>query len=368
MGVATRAPQHLFEVLASRTKEVFFAYQPATARFTYLSPAFAALWRTSPENVMNRPDCLLETVHPEDREHVQHLYREATAGREIHNAEFRIVPAGPHPRWVCLSVYRQEDAHGITLAGIAQDITDRKDHEQTAHKFTAKKNALLEILSHDLSTPLVNIQGLAHLLKLHLSYQEQHQLQQTIDLLGEVARRNVHLIRTFVQQEALEEAKVELYRERTDVVEKISHAIGQLKGSEGALGKTFHLSGSSPAVYLEVDQVKFIQVVGQLLSNTIKFTPDGGTVTTRVEEQERSVLITVADTGIGIPPPLQPLVFHPFSRAKRAGLRGEESTGLGLSIVRAIVELHGGKVWLHSEEGRGTTFFVELPKAGSLAD
>jgi two-component system sensor histidine kinase VicK len=359
-AAAAGAPEDFFDFLARSAKQVVFAYHLPGNHFLYLHGAFEQLWTQSRQQVLHEPRSLLGAVHPEDQEYLRQAFGALLAGQEQHGVEFRLPLNGRGDRWVSVSAYRRRSED--TLIGFAQDISLRKQHEDNERKFATRKNALLEVLSHDLSAPLVNIQGFASLLNVHLKYKENDQLQDAIQMLEEVARRNVQLIRTFVDQEALETAKVALLKERLDVVLRTMDLVDQLKISEAALRKEFRLESSQPSIFLWVDEAKFTQVIGNLLSNAIKFTPDGGQITVRIEEQPKRVLMSVSDNGIGIPARLQDKVFLPFTRAKRPGLRGEEPTGLGLSVVKSIVELHDGRIWLESEEHQGTTFYVEFPK------
>ena len=99
----------------------------------------------------------------------------------------------------------------------------------------------------------------------------------------------------------------------------------------------------------------------------MKFTPDGGTIRVSLARRDTAVLLTIADTGVGIPAALQAGLFEKFTKARRTGLRGEKSTGLGMSIIKTIVDLHQGRIWLDSTEGQGTTFYIELPALPPLA-
>jgi two-component system sensor histidine kinase VicK len=113
-------------------------------------------------------------------------------------------------------------------------------------------------------------------------------------------------------------------------------------------------------VYAHINQEKMIRVVENLLSNAIKFTGVGGEITIALKKESQKVQLQVSDTGIGIPEPIQKSVFNKFTKANRQGTGGEATTGLGLYIVKQIVDLHKGKVWLESKENQGTSFFVEL--------
>ncbi len=114
-------------------------------------------------------------------------------------------------------------------------------------------------------------------------------------------------------------------------------------------------------IYVPIDEYKFIQVINNLISNAIKFTPDGGVITVRIKPEKETVQISVSDTGVGIPEHLQEGLFEKFTKARRPGLKGEPSVGLGMSIIKTIVEWHGGKIWFESKENKGTTFHIELP-------
>lgn len=128
------------------------------------------------------------------------------------------------------------------------------------------------------------------------------------------------------------------------------------------LPKQFHITASGPSVYIEVDEMKFMQVLNNLVSNSIKFTYDNGNISLHVEEEQENILITIADDGIGIPAEYQSVLFDKFTKARRPGLRGEKSTGLGMSIVKTIIELHQGKIWFDSAEKKGSRFYIQIPK------
>ena len=136
----------------------------------------------------------------------------------------------------------------------------------------------------------------------------------------------------------------------------------EYQATQQLTGKTFHFLPDSDKIYLELDDFKFMQVINNLISNAIKFTPDGGEITVALEEKEDRVLIRVADTGIGIPEKFHATLFDKFTRARRTGIKGEPSVGLGMSIIKTIVEWHQGKIWFESRENKGTTFFIEVPK------
>jgi signal transduction histidine kinase len=113
---------------------------------------------------------------------------------------------------------------------------------------------------------------------------------------------------------------------------------------------------------LLISREKIWRVMSNLISNAIKFSPQGSAINVKIEDYGNEVEISVKDHGIGIPDAIKDKVFNIFTEAKRTGTAGEKSFGLGLSICRQIIENHQGKIWFKSDDKKGTTFFVRLPK------
>jgi two-component system sensor histidine kinase VicK len=125
-------------------------------------------------------------------------------------------------------------------------------------------------------------------------------------------------------------------------------------------GLSLDLEVPPQPVWANLNADRFGRVIDNLVSNALKFTPAGGRVTVRLQEPAGRVLLTVQDTGIGIPEALQADLFEKFSSSARTGVGGEASTGLGLFITRQLVQQHRGQIWVESQQGAGTCFFVEL--------
>lgn len=132
-----------------------------------------------------------------------------------------------------------------------------------------------------------------------------------------------------------------------------------------ALEKRIELKMTSESQFLfcNINRAKLSRVIDNLVTNAIKFTPEGGSVSLGIDRHSEGIVIKVADNGIGIPDELKPHLFDPFSSSGRKGTSNEKSTGLGLSITKKLVELHSGKIWFESEEGKGSTFYLLLPQS-----
>jgi two-component system sensor histidine kinase VicK len=353
------------EQIGALSDDVYFVFDEQLGTFTYISNAFQQVWQASPVTVKETPQLLFETLHPEDRNYVKHFLSQV---RNINNKnankiEFRIVIADGTVKWIQLKVIDiQEPRKKQVTVGIATDITVIKTNILYAEKINARKNSTLEILAHDLKTPLGMINMMASAIqKLSISKGDNN-IVNYVELIQNLCARNIELIRSIVNQEFEESTAVDLRIERSNIVWGITDIINNYKRSADIIFKNFIISSSSDKLYIEMDALKLMQVFNNLISNALKFTPDYGTIDINIEESDETVLVTIGDNGIGIPGELQPYLFDKFTRAQRVGLKGEKPVGIGMSIIKTIVELHRGKIWFESEVGVGSVFYVEIPK------
>ncbi|RDV11954.1 PAS domain S-box protein [Pontibacter diazotrophicus] len=353
----------VFKELMRQTSKVLFSYEVDAASFTHLNPAFSYLWNRTRESIMAKPSTILDTVHPDDKDYLIKEYHELLDGIIKYDIEFRIILPDKSVSWMLLNPKLVTDKQGRrVLAGIVEDITAAKENIANLQKFAAKKNSILEILSHDLAGPIANVQGLADLLSDYTKEYGNSEVDNIVRIIRESSEKSIRMIREFVQYEFLSSSNTAVLKRRVDLVEKLKEVMEQYEDGEFLIKKNFQFTSSSEELYVYLDQNKFMQVINNLISNSIKFTHDDGVILVDVSEKEASVLITVKDNGIGIPKRYHGELFLKFTPARREGLKGEPSTGLGMSIIKTIVEWHNGKIWFESEENRGTTFFIEIPK------
>ncbi|RDV15009.1 PAS domain S-box protein [Pontibacter diazotrophicus] len=350
------------EQIAQQLGQVFFSYDTIGGKFNYISPAIEQLCGTTPENIFSNPEAFLSHVHEDDLEFLGHQYRKLLVTREQTQVEFRVRQTDQETKWICVSACFIQDEHEARhlIGGHAMDITEQKVFTQNIMKYNSKKNSTLEILSHDLAAPFANIQGTINILEEQVN-QGDMDIQQLIGFIKQDAMRGSDMIRDFVDNEFLESSQVMLHKERVDIASRIAIMMDNYIEQEKLISKNFKLISPEKPIFMYIDMMKFMQVMNNLVSNAIKFTQDNGNITVSVEDKEDHVLVKVADNGIGIPKKMQPYLFDRFTRARRAGVRGEKSTGLGMSIIKTIVELHNGKISFESKEGTGTTFYIEIP-------
>ena len=352
-----------FDEATKLTDKLFLAFDVDSNKFLYLNTAVEEVCGTSIEDLSNNPASLIDTVHSEDREFLIQTYKEIVKGKKKTEVEFRLIPSGENQRWITFHPFLiEKEPNRRVIVGFAEDITKRKDKEDNLQKFAAKKDSIMEILANDLAGPLNNIKGIASLLADELKGADHPNLDKLVGMIEKTSERSIRLIREFVKMEFIQSENASFIKRRVDIVEKMEEVLEQYKGSASDISKTFHFKPSDEPIYIKIDVYKFTQVINNLISNAIKFTKDNGEITLRLEEKKDSVLISVADNGIGIPEKFHDKLFDKFTKARREGLKGEPSVGLGMSIIKTIVEWHRGKIWFKSKEGEGSTFYVELPK------
>jgi two-component system phosphate regulon sensor histidine kinase PhoR len=244
------------------------------------------------------------------------------------------------------------------VVAVFHDITKLGMLERVRKDFVAN-------VSHELRTPLTAIKGYTETL-LEGEIQDQSQLHKFLRVIDNHAERLSLIVKDLLSLSRIESADftpslqpVSLKR----VGERVIETVGEL-----ARGKSISLTHNIPEVIPEIlaDEPLLEQALLNLLDNAIKYTNEGGSVTLSAHLLEKEILVSVSDTGIGIPSEQLPRIFERFYRVDKGRSREMGGTGLGLSIVKNIIEKHGGKVWVESELNEGSTFFFTLPMASKF--
>ena len=355
----------LFARQAEASTHVQFVYNLAAGRVVFINEAYRRVLRGVPQQVNAELPTLLARLHPDDRPRLAEHWAQWCQGELRDEFEFRLRHSEAPDQWFCLTPYYEQDAEGTGwLVGSLRDISVTKRYQANADLFNSRKNATLEILSHDLSSSFIMVQQIAAFLREEVPVPENPQVTKILQELETTSRDSVKMIRDFINIEFLTSANSDLKRDRVDVGAVLREPLDQLSTKSVA----HHFAYTLPAapLYANLDVNKFTQVLLNLVSNALKFTPDAGHVSVVIEEGPGSVRIRVRDNGVGIPLALQPGLFEPFTKARRLGLRGEPSTGLGLVLCKTIVEWHRGTLEVVSREGEGTTFTMEIPQSDGV--
>ena len=351
----------LFCTLGDLSADGYFIFEPQQQKFLYLNNSFASIWELETNQIFDHPQILLKQVHPEDLAHVISCYEECLEDGKEKKYEFRLLFAG-REKYVRIIVFAVQDKNDKRLIGTVEDTTVARHNKIHIEQINARKNITLEVLAHDLKEPLGMMKLTASSMEDSIAQTGDEQMMNSLSFIKDMCERNLLLVRSMINREFLKSSVVEIGKERADLVWELRDVVRFYKRSKLGKVKNIKFTSSAEQIYLHLDSMKFLQVINNLISNALKFTDDNGYIGLHAEELENTVLITVTDNGIGIPDELQPGLFDHLPETLRPGLKGEESGGFGMGIIKAIVDLHQGKIWFKSKTGVGTTFYIELPK------
>ncbi|MFZ5670503.1 MAG: sensor histidine kinase, partial [Pseudomonadota bacterium] len=279
-------------------------------------------------------------------------------------AEVGFAPAGAMDRWASATLRRVEEN---LLLAVIRDATADRDREtaldqarQDAETLAAGKSRFLANMSHELRTPLNAIMGFSDIMKQRLFGPLPEKYAEYGDLIHESGSHLLDLINDVLDMSKIEAERFQLSREPFDAREAVSAALRLLRVQADGAG--VQLRGVLPPAPLDVDADRraIKQIVLNLVSNALKFTPRGGSVTVTTHGYDGVFELVVADTGVGISREDLDRLGRPYEQAGEPGQR-QLGTGLGLSLVRAFAELHGGEMVIESTLGEGTSVTVRLP-------
>jgi PAS domain S-box-containing protein len=244
---------------------------------------------------------------------------------------------------------------GIHLVAVVRDISERRRVE-------AMKQQFVSTVSHELRTPLTSIAGSLGLLAGGAAGVMPDKAARLISIAHANSQRLVRLINDILDVEKLESGQMRLDMAPQDLREIAARSIDSVSGVADQLGVEVRLKDGPPAP-IRGDADRLVQVVVNLLSNAMKFSPRGGEVDVSVQPEIRIVRLSVRDYGPGIPDEFRARIFSKFAQADASDTRAKGGTGLGLAIAREIAERHGGRLWFESAPGEGATFHFDLPMA-----
>ena len=352
---------------AEASAHVQFVYDLTEARVVFVNDAYQPVLNGTPALVNAELPELLDLLHPDDRSYLAQYWKAWTQGRMVNEVEVRLQPPGEPQQWFCLTPFYQEAANGrVLLGGTLRNISVMKRYQENADLFNSRKNATLEILSHDLSGAFILVQQIAEFLREEVVPPADSRIPDMLNVLEATSRDSVTMIRDLINLEFLTSANTDLKCNRVDIGEILRAPLDQLQRGQRVLGHQFAYTLPAEPIYVNLDVNKFTQVLINLVSNAFKFTPEDGYVNVRIKPGPGCVRIHIIDNGVGIPLAMQPFLFERFTKARRPGLRGEKTTGLGLALCKTIVEWHHGTISVMSTEGQGTTFTVELPRSETV--
>ncbi|GAA3141177.1 hypothetical protein GCM10010466_35230 [Planomonospora alba] len=327
---------------------------------------------------------MLRFVHPDDHDAFRAYCAELITGDQA-QLEYRLIGLDGVTRWIWSRGAPRREGQRLLVDGISSDITERRQIAEERERLLdqqrqqmdrlrqldAMKDDLMAMASHELRNPIGIIRSYAEMLAEAPDLPEEHRT--FIEVIDRKSEHLQHLVDDLLDLARLDAGRVVVDARPIWLTRLIRQTVDEHQSAAAA--KRITLTAElTHHLHVHADPVRLRQVLDNLLSNAIKYTPDGGTVTVTADhdtgtgegrpdghERDRAVLVTVADTGIGIPAEQYEQLFTRFFRASTARAAGIKGTGLGLAITKAIVEAHGGTVTAAPGEGGGTVFTVRLP-------
>jgi two-component system CheB/CheR fusion protein len=333
-------------------------------------------------------EAFLACLHPEDRDRLAKAVAQSIRDRIPYDEEYRVVWPDGSIHWVAGKGHCYYDAQSrpVRMSGVVIDITGRKRAEEERRQLLAReqvaraeaerllkevceadrrKDEFLAMLAHELRNPLAPIRNAVQLLRLAGADGPVAEHARTV--MERQVRHLTRLVDDLLDVSRIARGKIHLRQERVDLVEVVGSAAEDRRGSLEEAGLEFAVELPQRPVWVRGDPTRLAQVLDNLLVNAAKFSNAGGRVTVRmaVDRLKPRALVTVQDTGIGIDPELLPNLFEAFIQADRSLDRSWGGLGLGLALVRGLVQLHGGEVSVASDglgHGAAFTFWVPLER------
>ena len=255
----------------------------------------------------------------------------------------------------------QLDVRGQPLAVVTiQDITARKNAEEALQDADRRKDEFLATLAHELRNPLAPISNALGLLR--LAENDVATFRQVRDMVERQMKHLVRLVDDLLDVSRITRGKIELRRERLDLAAAVQSAVETSRPHFEARQHELAVLLPETPLYVDGDLTRLAQVLSNLLHNAAKYTPDSGRITLSMARESAQVVVRVSDNGLGIPPDMLPRVFEMFAQVDKHLDRAQGGLGIGLSLVRQLVQMHGGTVEVHSAGlGEGSEFAIRLP-------
>jgi PAS domain S-box-containing protein len=359
--------KHLIEAIVENVPLMIFLKESADLRFVVFNRAGEELLGYDRKALIGKNN--LDLFPPEQAAHFMAKDREVLDGK----AAILDIPEEPiltakkgqrllHTRKVCI---RGSDGVTKYLLGISEDITERKQAEaQTIEIETLKqtsqiKSELLANVSHELRTPLSSIKGFIEtLMETDVKWSKKQQME-FLQAADNETDRLLLLIRDLLDMSRIESGKL--------TQDKRSYSVNEILNSGSKVLSAItakhrlKIGSVSDLPPVQADKLRIIQVITNLVENAVKFSEEGSQIIIEAKSFENSVIFSVEDSGIGMSPQVIANLFNRFYQAKQVVSGKIRGTGLGLTICKGIVEAHGGKIWVESEEGKGSKFSFSIP-------
>jgi two-component system, chemotaxis family, CheB/CheR fusion protein len=327
---------------------------------TYSNPRCQAICGFTFEQALGREWC--QFLHPDDRGRVLEEWSAKARAAAEYSGEcrFRHPDGSVRCAYVRTSPMLADDARLLGHVGTVEDITARKEAEAALEESARQKDEFLAVLAHELRNPLAPIRTALELMRLAAGNPAVREKAHTV--MARQLKQLVRLVDDLLDVSRITRGKIGLHRERVDVGAVIQNAVETSRPFIEAAGHDLTVTLPPEPVYIDADPTRLAQVFANLLNNAAKYTDSSGAIHLAAERHDNSVTVRVRDTGIGIPADMLSHIFEMFTQVDRSLERTHGGLGIGLTLAKRLVEMHGGTIEARSEgAGCGSEFIVQLP-------
>ncbi|MDE2134583.1 MAG: PAS domain-containing sensor histidine kinase [Alphaproteobacteria bacterium] len=359
---------HAYRLMAEEASDIVILHEPDGHIFFASSALERILKRTAAEIEQQK---FFDLIHPDDMQEAAKVNAVPLPGKML-SATYRTRHGDGHYIWVettTRGIYDHKTGELHNLISVSRDVTERMNHElavkaaqERAESANKAKSRFLANMSHELRTPLNAVIGFTDLMRQRtFGPLGSERYEEYATLIYDSGQLLLDLISDMLDMAKIEAGRLELNYERVDVNGTVEDCVRMLRDRADNNGLELTLSLPEEPLFLIADKRAVKQVLLNLLTNALKFTPAGGHVGVIVRYGDSLATITVRDTGVGIPAKELPRLGNPFEQVNSDPMLAKGGSGLGLALVRALMEKHGGKLSIESEEGVGTAVCVTFP-------
>jgi PAS domain S-box-containing protein len=365
---AREKAQQMYRLMTEEASDIILMYE-ADGRILFASGALERVLGRTVEEIEQRR--FLTLVHPEDADQAMKVTERPPPGETITGC-YRIRHAAGYYVWIEVTtraIYDTITGEHQSLVSVCRDVTARKEQEleakaaqERAEAANKAKSRFLANMSHELRTPLNAVIGFTDLMRQQMfGALGSERYEEYATLIYDSGQLLLDLISDMLDMAKIEAGKLELNLERVDLTGTIEDCVRLLRVRLENGGLVLRVDRPVMPVSLVADRRALKQVLLNLLTNAIKFTPSGGEIVVTLRNDGERARLSVRDTGIGIPAHELPRLGRPFEQVCGDPMLAKSGTGLGLALVRALIEKHGGQMRIASEEGVGTEVSVDVP-------
>jgi len=308
-------------------------------------------------------------IHPEDQESTKRDLLDIIENKANGGSQYR--HRHKNGSWVYLEAYGTNQLDNPKINSVVlnvRDITERKNAEQTIkenetrlRELNATKDRFFSIIGHDLKSPFNSVVGFSNIIAEHVKNQDYEGIEKYATIIQESARRAMNLLTNLLQWSRTQTGKIEFNPEYIELLSIINEVLEL--SNDTARQKSIHIERKlSHTIPVYADKAMISTILRNLISNSVKFTNTGGRINISIDQKEKQLIVSVADNGVGIKKEDIDKLFRIDYSYTTVGTNRETGSGLGLLLCKDFIELHGGKIWIESEIGKGSTISFSIPR------